>query len=119
MLAVDANGTEAMPRATSDHVGSSSSRKSLDEDKQLLLAAAEAARDFSRPDPRIYWSDLVATAIIAYGAFAGALLLPFGDVAVALCIVAVLAFYRGLSFIHELTHICRTDFSALRLPGTC
>lgn len=112
MLAPDATLTEAMPRAASDHVGRSSAQKGMGEDKQLLLAAAEAARDYSQPSPRIYWGDLLATAIVAYGALAGALVLPFGAVAVALCIVAALAFYRGLSFIHELTHIRRD-----RLPG--
>lgn len=112
MLPTDANLTEAVPPATFDHVVRSPSQRGMGEDKQLLLAAAEAARDFSRPDPRIYWGDLAATAVVAYGALAGALLLPFRAVALALCIVSALAFYRALSFIHELTHIRRD-----RLPG--
>lgn len=112
MHAADANLAEAMLRTNSGSLDRSSSRKDVGEDKQLLLAAAEAAREFSRPDPRIYWGDLLVTAIVAYGALAGALLLPFGIAALTLGVVAALAFYRGLSFIHEITHIRRD-----RLPG--
>lgn len=112
MQAADVQLAEVTLRTNSGSLGRSSPRKTIGEDKQLLLVAAQAAREFSRPNALIYWGDLLATAIVAYGAFAGALLLPFGMAALALCVVAALAFYRGLSFIHELTHIRRD-----RLPG--
>jgi fatty acid desaturase len=67
--------------------------------------AAGLAREFSKPSPAIYWSDLICTALAAYGALAALLLLPPGLAGISAYCVAVLAFYRGLSFIHELTHL--------------
>lgn len=82
------------------------------ENKQLLSAAAAAARTFSAPNARIYWADLIATSIVAYGAFAATLAVPLGWLTLVFGTLAALAFYRGLSFIHELTHIRRD-----KLPG--
>ena len=75
------------------------------EDRDLLIVAAALAREFGKPSPRIYWTDLLCTAILAYGALTALLLLPIGFATVPAYCVAVLAFYRGLSFIHELTHL--------------
>jgi fatty acid desaturase len=75
------------------------------EDREMLAAAAAISRDFGRVKPWIYWTDLLLTAGVAYGAFAGALLLPFGVSSSLSIVVCMLAFYRGISFIHELTHI--------------
>ena len=75
------------------------------EDRVLLAAAARLARDLSEPNPVIYWSDLAVTAGISYTAFAGAIALPLGAWTTALVLVSILGFYRGLSFIHELSHL--------------
>ncbi|WP_327195073.1 fatty acid desaturase family protein [Sphingomonas sp. LH128] len=75
------------------------------EDRDLLTVAATLGREFGKPSPAIYWTDLLCTAILAYGALTALLLLPIGLASVPAYGVAVLAFYRGLSFIHELTHL--------------
>ena len=90
----------------------SRARATIPEDRELLAAAAALTRDLGQVRPWIYWTDLSATAAVAYVAFAGALILPFGAATVVSIVVAVLAFYRGLSFIHELTHVRRDA-----LPG--
>jgi fatty acid desaturase len=82
------------------------------EDRRMLSAAADITRELATAKPWIYWTDLLATSAIAYGALAGSLLTPLGGWSIALAIVAMLAFYRAISFIHELTHI-----KAERLPG--
>lgn len=82
------------------------------EDRALLAAAATIGRDLARPDPRIYWLDMVVTAAIAYGALAAMLLSPLGPVTIVAAPIAILAFYRGISFIHELSHLKRSA-----LPG--
>jgi len=71
----------------------------------MLAAAAAISRDLGRVKPWIYWTDLLLTAVIAYAAFAGTLLSPFGVFSGLCAVVSMLAFYRGISFIHELTHI--------------
>ncbi len=73
--------------------------------------ARDRVRDLGRPDPKIFWKDLLSTAAVGWGAFYGAITLdPFARPFAAL--VAVLAVYRGLCFMHELTHI-----RAKALPG--
>src|SRR5205085_1897067 len=57
------------------------------------------------PSARIYWADMLASALIGYAALLGAMLLHPAWAAVASGVVAVLALYRAGSFIHELTHI--------------
>ena len=62
-------------------------------------------RDLHRARPGIFWTDLLATSLIGWGAFTGAAMLrPFSP-AMALCVVvAALALYRSLCFLHEITH---------------
>ena len=74
------------------------------DDKTMLKAAADLTRDLNVPDARVYWADLVGSAVIGYAALAGAILLT-GWAAFAAGVVATLALYRAMSFIHELTHI--------------
>ncbi|WP_448665069.1 fatty acid desaturase family protein [Sphingomonas sp. CJ20] len=82
------------------------------EDRAMLAAAAQIARRFSRPSAPLYWTDLIVTAAIAYASFCIAVFAVSPIAIAGGCVVAVLAFYRGLSFIHELTHFRRGS-----LPG--
>ena len=75
-----------------------------DDDKAMLKAAANLTRDLNVANPRVYWADLAASALLGYGAL-GAAMLAHGWLALAAAVVAVLALYRAGSFIHELTHI--------------
>ena len=98
------------PRSVLTSIASPTDRP--DEDRALLAAGAALAGHLGRPDPHIYWSDLTITAIIAYGAFASMVRSHEAAITSVLAIVALLAFYRGSCFIHELSHLRRD-----RLPG--
>lgn len=75
------------------------------DDKDLIRTAAKATRNLNMAKPSIYWSDLIASAAIGYGALALAILTPSTGWTIAGIVVAILALYRAGSFIHELTHI--------------
>lgn len=84
------------------------------DDKEMLRAAVELTRDISAARPEIYWPDMLASALLGYAALAGAILL--GGPAAVLCgVIAVLALYRALLFIHELTHIHKTALPGFRV----
>jgi fatty acid desaturase len=87
----------------------------IPDDKALLRAAAELTRDISVARPDIYWPDMLLSAAVGYAALAGAILI--GNIwLAALCgLVAALALYRALLFIHELTHIHRDALPGFRL----
>jgi fatty acid desaturase len=71
----------------------------------LSRQANDLARDLMRADARIYWFDLIATCLVTYASLALALTSPRPAVALAAGAVCVLALYRAVSFIHELTHL--------------
>lgn len=77
----------------------------------LARWANELTRDLMRPNPRIYWADLIATSAVTYLSLWVATTAS-GAWAIAAGAVCVLALYRAVSFIHELTHQRRDD-----LPG--
>jgi len=59
-----------------------------------------------RPNPWIYWTDMVASAATGWVAFAAALAEPFGSSSYLLfLVIAVFAHLRSVLFIHELTHL--------------
>ena len=80
-------------------------RLPIADDRAMLKAAAELTRDLVAPRPAIYWADLIASALVGYGALAAAVTLASPAWAVVAGVVAVLALYRGMSMIHELTHV--------------
>ncbi|MBE7216888.1 MAG: fatty acid desaturase [Caulobacteraceae bacterium] len=71
----------------------------------LARVAAQITRDLGRPNPWLYWSDLVASALAGYAALVAACRLPAFPARLAAAAVAVLALYRAVSFVHELTHV--------------
>jgi fatty acid desaturase len=75
------------------------------DDAAMLKAAANLTRDLNVPDARIYWTDMLGSALLGYAGLFGAMLLRPAWLAIASGLVAVLALYRAGSFIHELTHI--------------
>ena len=74
----------------------------------LSRQANELARDLTRAEPAIYWLDLAATAAVTHASLWLALTaaVPLKLVAGAVCILAL---YRAISFIHELTHLRRDE----------
>ena len=70
-------------------------------------------RDLHRVNTGIYWSDLLLTATLGWGSFWVAVILrPFSWGMLAAEAVAALSLYRGLCFLHEITHQNRRT-----LPG--
>jgi fatty acid desaturase len=85
------------------------------DDKAMLKAAADLTRDLNSPNPLIYWADLLASALLGYGALAAAILLPSLPLALLAGLVSILALYRAGSFIHELTHLKPRAVAGFRL----
>lgn len=66
-----------------------------------------------RPDPRVYWADLVGSALVGWTAFV--LAVAAGPwMRGVLLIVAAFALYRAVLFIHEITHLAPRDVPAFR-----
>ena len=80
-------------------------------DREFSLArqANDLARDLTRADPKVYWLDLAVTATVTWLSLFVAVTSPSLGWTVAAGAVCVLALYRGISFIHELTHLRRDD----------
>ncbi|MDE8652391.1 fatty acid desaturase family protein [Novosphingobium album (ex Liu et al. 2023)] len=107
---------DAIDMSTSAPVGAGrrTDRAPIPDDKEMLRAAVELTRDIATARPEIYWPDMLASAAIGYGALAGAILLDNPWAAAASGVVAALALYRALLFIHELTHIHRDALPGFR-----
>ncbi len=85
------------------------------DDKAMLRAAADLTRDLVKPRPAIYWADLVASMVVGYGALAVAAMSTSTLVVIAAGVVAMLGLYRGLSFIHEVSHMKHAAVPNFRL----
>lgn len=76
---------------------------------ELELSPAALRARFSeqfRPEPLIYWADMLLSAIVGWGAFAVAVTRPLSDpIGLGATLVAVLGLYRAALFIHELSHL--------------
>ncbi|WP_394729753.1 fatty acid desaturase family protein [Altererythrobacter sp. GH1-8] len=85
------------------------------DDKEMLRAARDAVKDLGAARAAFYWPDMLVSAALGYGATAFAILTASLPLAVLSGLVAALAFYRALMFIHELTHIHRDALPGFRL----
>ena len=62
-------------------------------------------RDLHRVNPLIYWTDLLASTAIGWSSFAFAVLLPpFSAGMLVAAALSIVALYRCLCFIHEISH---------------
>ncbi|MGE5562570.1 MAG: fatty acid desaturase family protein [Bacillota bacterium] len=75
------------------------------DDAAMLKAAANLTRDLNLPNSKIYWADMLGSALLGYAALFAAMFVRPAWLAAGCGLVAVLALYRAGSFIHELTHI--------------
>jgi fatty acid desaturase len=75
--------------------------------------ARELCRDLFLPRAAVYWSDLLGSAALGWGAFVLAVRAPAWSFEhAALSVVGALALYRAVLFTHELTHAAKSA-----LPG--
>ena len=90
-------------------------REAIADDKAMLRAARDLTKDLTEARAAIYWPDMAGSALLGWAALAGAIL-SGSPLLVGVCaVVAALAFYRALMFIHELTHIHRAALPGFRL----
>ena len=75
----------------------------------LSRQANDLARDLARANPRVYWLDLGVTAAVTWLSLFIATTSASPGWALTAGAVCVLALYRGISFIHELTHLRSDD----------
>lgn len=85
-----------------------------EDDKDMLRAARDLTKDLGEAKSRVYWPDMLVSAGFGYGGIALAILSQNLGVSVAAGVVASLALYRALMFIHELTHIHRGALPGFR-----
>ncbi len=85
------------------------------DDMAMLRAATALTRDIADARPGIFWPDMLLSAALGYAGLAGAILLDNPWAALASGLVAALALYRALLFIHELSHIHRDALPGFRL----
>ena len=89
-------------------------RAAIADDRAMLRAAVELTRYISTARPEIYWPDMLVSATLGYVALAGAIVVNITALAAICGLVAALALYRALLFIHELTHIHKDALPGFR-----
>jgi fatty acid desaturase len=86
-----------------------------EDDKDMLRAARDLTKDLGEARAGIYWPDMLISTAIGYGGIAIAILTGNLAIAIGAGLIASLALYRSLMFIHELTHIHRAALPGFRL----
>ncbi len=82
-------------------------------DEKNVQEIYQLVRDLTKPQAWIYWTDLLFTSLIAWGALLWGRSFSWNSPFIYLALtISILAFYRGILFIHELAHL-RTD----QVPG--
>lgn len=76
--------------------------------------AYEKVADLMRPSPWIYWPDLLVSSLLGWTCLWKMTQAP-AAIAVGYGVVAVLALFRALSFVHELTHLRKGALPGFRL----
>ena len=85
-----------------------------EDDKAMLRAARDLTKGLGEAKPAIYWADMLVSAGVGYAGIALAIVSASVAVKLAAGLVAALALYRALMFIHELTHIHRDALPGFR-----
>ena len=109
------NQTATFERQRIDSASAQRAPARAKDDAAMLKAAAKLTRDLNVPDARIYWTDMLGSAVLGYAALFAAMFAGTTAVAVIAGLIAVLALYRAGSFIHELTHIKKGAVKGFRL----
>ncbi len=84
------------------------------DDKDMLRAARDLTKDLGEARAGVYWPDMLISTGVGYAGIAGAILSGNLALSIVFGLVAALALYRSLMFIHELTHIHRDALPGFR-----
>ncbi|MBV9528205.1 fatty acid desaturase [Sphingomonas sp.] len=109
--------TATLQRASAPAADTATTRPK--DDAAMLKAAANLTRDLNVPSARIYWADMLSSALIGYAGLFSAMALHSTPLAAVASVIAVLALYRAGSFIHELTHIKKNAVKGFRFAWNC
>lgn len=85
-----------------------------EDDKAMLRAARDLTKGLGEAKASIYWPDMLVSAAVGYAGIAVAIVSASLAVKLVAGLVAALALYRALMFIHELTHIHRDALPGFR-----
>ncbi|MBW4330677.1 fatty acid desaturase [Stakelama sp. CBK3Z-3] len=85
------------------------------EDREMLRQAALLTRDLHIPSARIYWTDCFGSAAIGYAALIGAMVADHWWSMLLFATLSVLALYRAVLFIHEITHLDHAKLPGFRI----
>lgn len=85
-----------------------------DQSRDFVITAHRLTSDLVRPRPLLYWMDLLLSSALGYAALAAAILSTSWAVKSAFGAVAILALYRAVLFIHELSHLRRGAIPGFR-----
>ncbi|WP_298469479.1 fatty acid desaturase [uncultured Erythrobacter sp.] len=85
-----------------------------EDDKDMLRAARDLTKDLGEAKPSIYWPDMLISTGVGYAGIATAILADNIALAIVAGLIAALALYRSLMFIHELTHIKKDALPGFR-----
>ena len=99
----EARGALIMPTMVRDEVQARVVAPNPDID--LARVAYRLTADLAKPNAAIYWTDLMLSAAIGYGAFAVWFVAGMTLIGFLAAVISVLALYRCILFIHELTHL--------------
>jgi fatty acid desaturase len=81
----------------------------------LVRQAHSLTADLTTPSRAVYWLDLILTAAATWGGLALAATTHGLAIGLVAGLVGLLALYRGLSFIHEISHLRPKDVPGFRL----
>ncbi|MEM1052022.1 MAG: fatty acid desaturase [Pseudomonadota bacterium] len=85
------------------------------DDRDMLRAARALTKDLGEARARIYWPDMLISTALGYGGIAVAIFTNNLVIALIAGLIASLALYRSLMFIHELTHIRKNALPGFRV----
>ncbi|NQE61999.1 fatty acid desaturase [Caulobacter sp. RHG1] len=89
--------------------------KLASEGVSLTKQAFAVSGDLMRPNPAIYWTDLAVSSVLAWGGLAVAATTSSLAIGLIAGVVSILALYRALVFIHELTHMRDDEVPGFRI----
>jgi fatty acid desaturase len=88
----------------------------LPEKQEFPIAKArELVKDLYRPNPWIYWGDFLTNVILGWSAFVVTIIKPVFSLQQGFYfLIAVLALYRAVLFIHEIAHFKKGAFGVFQ-----
>jgi fatty acid desaturase len=82
--------------------------------RDFVITAHRLTSDLVRPRPLLYWTDLLLSSALGYAALVAAILSASWAAKSAFSVLAILALYRAMLFIHELSHLRRGAIPGFR-----